>query len=275
MKLPLVSICIPTFNGAKYLEEALESIEKQTYQNFEVVVSDDASQDSTLEIVRKFKKKIDSPVTITSHKPSGIGANWNNCVKYAKGIYIKFLFQDDILEPTCIEEMVNLAETDNEIGMVYCKRSFLFEEGKKRYENWLRNYKDLHIYWKGLHITEGVIVGKTYLKDRNIFSFPENKIGEPTAVLLRKECFVNIGGFSTSFKQALDIEYWLRVMKVYKIGFIDKRLVYFRLHKEQATQINKTQGIQEGRLLLKFQLRNLFWDVHPKVAWKLLKDSIG
>ncbi len=126
-----------------------------------------------------------------------------------------------------------------------------------------------------MHVKEGVTVGRTYLRDKNIFSFPENKIGEPTAVLLRKESFVNIGGFSTSFKQALDIEYWLRVMKYYKIGFIDKRLVQFRLHEEQATQINKTQGIQEGRLLLKFQLRNLFWDVHPKVAWKLLKDSIG
>jgi glycosyltransferase involved in cell wall biosynthesis len=87
----LVSICIPTYNGKKYLNEALESVKSQVYKNIEVIISDDNSTDSTLEICNKFKHEVDFPVYIYSHKPSGIGANWNYIIEKANGDFIKFL----------------------------------------------------------------------------------------------------------------------------------------------------------------------------------------
>src|SRR5690606_24488463 len=88
---PLVSICIPTYNGAAYIAEALESAIHQTYPHLEIVVSDDASTDATLAIVERFKSKTHIPVSVYHHVPKGIGANWNHCVKQANGAYIKFL----------------------------------------------------------------------------------------------------------------------------------------------------------------------------------------
>ena len=103
---PLVSICIPIYNGEAFLAEALASVKTQTYPNLEVVVSDDRSSDASLALVEKFQQEVDLPVRIFTHEPQGIGANWNHCVAKAKGQYIKFLFQDDVLLPTCVEQMV-------------------------------------------------------------------------------------------------------------------------------------------------------------------------
>ena len=124
----LVSICIPTYNGEQFITEALNSAISQTYSNLEIVVSDDASNDATIEIIERFKKKTQIPISIYHHIPCGIGANWNNCVQNAKGEFIKFLFQDDILLPSCVEKMVQLAETKKTIGLVYCKRNFIYDK---------------------------------------------------------------------------------------------------------------------------------------------------
>src|SRR5690606_510544 len=117
---------------------------KQTYNHIEVIVSDDASTDNTLGIVEKFKDSVDFPVTVISHKPNGIGANWNNSIKHAKGEYIKFLFQDDVLLPTCISEMVPIFQENKNVELVACKRDFIVETiASNKVKEWIEKYKDL------------------------------------------------------------------------------------------------------------------------------------
>ncbi|MAY23657.1 MAG: glycosyl transferase family 2 [Flavobacteriaceae bacterium] len=270
-----VSICIPTYNGADYLSEALASVEAQTYKDFEVVISDDASKDDTLQILENFKARVSFPVHIFQHTPKGIGANWNHCVKHAKGAYIKFLFQDDVLLPYCLEEMVNLAKTDPEIGLVYGKRDFLFDTEPKDYTIWLRKCGILHQSWKGITVKQGILDGKAYLRDKNLLNLPNNKIGEPSLVLLKKEVFDKVGYFDTRLSQTLDFEYWYRLMPFYKIAFVDKVLIKFRLHGGQATQKNEKRKTKDARLLPQILMKNLFWKLHPKQRSYLIKEVFG
>ena len=107
--MPLVSICIPTCNGFQFIGEALLSAVNQSYPNLEIIVSDDHSRDDTLKIINEFESKTAIPFHIYNHKPDGIGSNWNYCAQKANGEYIKFLFQDDTLEPDCIEKMMQVA----------------------------------------------------------------------------------------------------------------------------------------------------------------------
>ena len=86
---PLISICIPTYNGESFLEEALDSIVNQTYRNIEVVFSDDASADNTLGIIDKFKSQSNLPIYVFNHLPKGIASNWNHTLEKANGKYIK------------------------------------------------------------------------------------------------------------------------------------------------------------------------------------------
>ena len=197
----LISICIPTFNGAKYLKDALECVKMQTYDNIEVIISDDASTDNTLEIVEVFKNEVSFPVYIFHHPPQGIGANWNNCVIHANGELIKFLFQDDLLEPTCIEEMVNPFLEKKNLGLVFSKRKIIFDSYNKEHIAWIEKYGNLHKAWRKI---KPIQKGRSLLRDPNLLKEPENKVGEPTSVLLSKRVFERVGFFDTNLKQALD-----------------------------------------------------------------------
>ncbi|WP_274475882.1 glycosyltransferase family 2 protein [Mangrovimonas aestuarii] len=268
---PLVSICIPTFNGERFINEAMDSAISQSYSNLEIVVSDDASTDRTLIILEGFKEKTTIPIYIYKHQPSGIGANWNHCVQKANGSYIKFLFQDDVLLPSCIEQMMAVAGFNPRVGLVYSKRGFIYSELTPKITSFIEYYRELHRYWESVGVKEGVLKGTDYLKDRQLLSSPKNKIGEPTNVLLKTDCFKTIGYFNETLKQGLDHEYWYRVMTKYNIGFVNKPLAKFRLHNNQASHVNKSGGLNETDVIYKSYYINLFRYLHSKNKWKLLK----
>lgn len=273
MNNPLVSICIPTYNGQKFITDAMDSAINQTYRPLEIVVSDDASKDATLEMVKSFQNKTDIPIHIFAHKPSGIGANWNHSIKKSKGEYIKFLFQDDILAPTCVEKMMEIAVANKEVGMVYSKRDFLFDSADAKSIEWIQLYSNLHLSWKkNLIINREVTKGTDLLKDENLLNFPENKIGEPTAVLLKKEVFEKVGYFSEVLKQTLDIEFWYRLMKKYDVVYIDEKLLSFRLHNNQATFINAKNELNESKFFYYSMYKKLFWYLCFKTQKKLFYE---
>lgn len=267
---PLVSICLPIYNGEKFLEEALNSVIEQTYKSIELIVSDDNSLDNSLRVITQFKKRVDFPVLVFNHKPNGIGANWNNCVRNSNGKFVKFLFQDDILESTCIEKMVEQALKDDSIGLVYSKRKFLYNSKDFKSIEWIKKYENLHLSWKQNIVLDCKVTnGRKLLKDNNLLKFPINKIGEPTAVLLKKEVFEKIGFFSEALKQDLDIEFWYRSMKFFNVLFIDEALLSFRLHDDQTTAKNSKTRLDESHLFLNSLYRNLFWQLN-KANQKIL-----
>lgn len=260
MDKPLVSVCIPTFNGEKYLQEALDSVRKQTYPNLEVVFSDDSSTDNTLQIISDFKNSYKKPVFIFKHTPQGIGANWNNCVKHANGEFIKFLFQDDLMESTCIEDLLKVFSEKTPLGMVFCKRKILFDQNNKEHINWTDEYKNIHLTWGDL---KRIQKGKDLLKSKNLLQKPINKIGEPTATLLKKTVFKKVGYFNTGLNQFLDVEFWFRIMSKFDIGFVEKELVSFRLHKDQATVLNQNSIKDEKAKLISLVYQKHFHLLHP------------
>jgi predicted O-linked N-acetylglucosamine transferase (SPINDLY family)/predicted SAM-dependent methyltransferase/GT2 family glycosyltransferase len=244
---PLVSICIPTYNGEEFIEETLNTVLRQTYPNLEIIISDDNSQDRTIEIVESFKGKFTCELSILKHGQYGLSQNWNFCIGQAKGKYIKFLFQDDLLEPDAISRMVELAEQDEEIGLVFSPRRLFTTEGDTYYDpNFLERHgaKDIHKGWSNL---KAIQLGQELLKDRNLFSYSINKIGEPTTVLIKKEIFDKVGLFNSDLCQLVDLEMWLRIISECKAGFVNKYLSHFRIHKHQQTNRNSAD---KGLILL-------------------------
>jgi glycosyltransferase involved in cell wall biosynthesis len=242
--MPLVTICIPTYRGEKYLNEALQSVESQTWLNLEIIVSDDGSTDGTLEILRKFSDQSDRAVRILKHAQLGLVQNWNYCIREARGKYVKFLFQDDLLDPDCVSELIKLAEEDDQIGLVFSKRRILLGDGSMepgqdwKQKNWF--LFDLHKHWTQL---VRIQAGADLLNDPQFLQEPLNKIGEPTTVLLRKSALEEVGFFDESLRQAVDSEMWFRILTKYKCGFVDKYLSTYRVHDRQASQDNVDAGI--------------------------------
>ncbi|MDY6940977.1 MAG: glycosyltransferase [Cyanobacteriota bacterium] len=237
---PLVSLCIPTYNGDRFLKLALESAFAQTYPHLEIILSDDGSADRTLEIAAEFQARSSDSIdwceyTIFSHKQLGLAGNWNACLDRARGEYIKFLCQDDLLEPDCVEKMVRLAQQDREIGLVFSSRIFLLEEGVDRLPGLMQLYRGCrqsHLAWSNLQPIQS---GSDLLIDPNLMENPINKIGEPSTVLLRKSIFDRVGKFDPDLHQFVDLEMWWRILLHAKVGFVDRHLSYFRIHPHQQT----------------------------------------
>ena len=259
---PLVSICIPTYNGAEFIREALESALAQTYRPLEIIVSDDGSTDNTLEIVngvlsfeggdlRGLKPNYEplrglkpnyEHVRILSHENYGLVRNWNYCLEQARGKYVKFLFQDDILAPDCVAEMVKLAEEDEDVGLVFSPRELILAQKDKNDEKLVmavQSNRNLHRGWKRLQRLQW---GSDLLNDANLMQHPINKIGEPSNVLLKRDVVLEMGGFDVSLCQLVDVDMWWRMMGRGKIGFVDKSLSFFRVHQGQQTWVNMLTG---------------------------------
>lgn len=268
---PLVSVCIPTYNGAKFILEALNSVSNQTYDNLEIIVSDDNSIDDTLSIVNRFKDVTTIPIYIYHHPPNGIGGNWNNCMEKANGEYIKFLFQDDVLEPDCIKVMIEAFSIDPKVKLVASKRKFILEEDSNNdiIDEWISKYGDLQKEFIATLPNGDVILDKNIFKKDSFLKSPLNKVGEPSTVLFKKSLIKEIGWFNEDLKQILDYEYWYRILKNNKIIVINQLLVSFRIHSMQATNVNRNNDIRDYAIYDKILFDNYYRLLHKKVQTRL------
>lgn len=258
--LPLVSICIPTYNGEKYVQEALDSIKKQIYKNIEVIISDDNSSDRTLEICNKFKSEVGFPVHIHNHKPNGIGANWNNCIKNSNGEYIQFLFQDDKLSIDSISKKLSFIY-ENNLPCVFSKR-YIIDESSQIINtgDWFSRFGDLQKNTISIRYNE-TIINKTILRKLKSYYITDNIFGEPGTFLFEKDLFEKNGYFNEKYKQVLDAEFYYRVLKKYPIGIIPEKLYYFRVHNAQASYQNQIDPrvAEEYNNFKKYIYKNFFF----------------
>lgn len=127
--LPLVSIIVPCYNSEKYISECIDSVLGQDYENIEIIVVDDGSADSSLNILNKYEN-----INVYSQKNSGACIARNNGLKNSRGKYIKFLDSDDFLEPGVIKKQVYLAESLDSNTIVYGDY-YILKEDNRIYEN--------------------------------------------------------------------------------------------------------------------------------------------
>lgn len=226
---PLVSICIPTYNREDTILDAIDCAVNQSYKNIEILVSDDQSKDNTVSIIKKIK---DPRIKLVVQKQNlGMIQNWNYCIKEAKGEYIKFLHSDDLISNDCVEKELNIFLRHRKVSIVTCKRNFI-------------NADDEIIYTMSFGDKTNVADGIKYT-NHFIKKIRENKIGEPSAVMFRKNDAIKAGLFDAKFNQLADLEFWIRLNALGDIGYINKPLCSFRVHEGS----NTTKAIKDGRFI--------------------------
>jgi len=233
----LISICVPTYNGGKYIEACLQSIYEQTYTDFEVIICDDCSNDDTLEIVNAFKGKDSRIKLFINENNLGLVGNWNRCIELASGEWIKFVFQDDLISNTCLEEM--LAATNKDTQMVVCERDYFFEKNtglkiRRMYYDVPRMY-----HFVGDKDVQYISAKKLCVLIRRCF--PANFIGEPSSIMFKKSVIDKIGLFNPKISQLCDLEYCLRVGIIDGFVYIPRILNSFRVHGSSTSQKNNSE----------------------------------
>ncbi len=222
---PKVSICIPTFNSENYLREAIESALRQNDQDLEIVIVDNCSTDHTGTLVKDFQKRGDRRIRFYKNDHNiGLAGNFNKCLEYAKGEYIKFLCSDDLLLPECIERMAAALDAHQSVSLVCSGRLILNRNGEK-------------LGFKGYLSAETIIRGSSATR-RCLFG--KNYIGEPTAVMFRKRDMGRY--FREDLPQLMDMEMWFHLLEQGDLLNIGAPLCAIRLHSGQMTHTNKESG---------------------------------
>src|SRR2546430_854799 len=262
-----VTVCMPVYNGALYIRDAIRSVLNQTVMPQEIIVSDSGSSDGSENIVRDEAQGAQTKVIILPTKTPGMVANWNSTIRAASGKYIKFLFQDDLLHANCLEEMVKMAECDERIGFVFSRRELLVEPSAEGdvITKWLLRYPNLSAAFGELRTSQP---GSLLLRSRELLQEPLNKIGEPTAVLVRTVLFREVGLFNERMRQLVDMEMWIRLMATSHVGYISKTLMSVRVHPQRASSSHNTEEISRSeRDCLCDNLRSP--SIYPMLDWRV------
>ncbi|HLX29950.1 MAG TPA: glycosyltransferase family 2 protein [Casimicrobiaceae bacterium] len=231
--VPGVSICLPTYNGARYLRECLASALAQTHGDFELVVVDDRSTDETMDIIRDVAHA-DSRVRVFENDANlGLVGNWNRCIELSSAPWIKFVFQDDLLATDCVRHLLDAAAAG--FPLISCARDFLFQgdatpETKAPY---LRNRALLDGIYAGSFAMDAHAFCEATLDHIGI-----NLVGEPTAVLLHRDVFRRFGTFDPRLAMYCDAEYWSRVACNTGTMHVPDVLATFRVHAEATSARN-------------------------------------
>mgnify|MGYP005844005933 CR=1 FL=1 len=208
---PLISVIVPTHNRGHLIKRAIESILNQTFQDFEVIVVDDGSTDSTEEVIKKINNN--KVVYVKHDSNKGASAARNTGIKNSRGKYIAFLDSDDIWLKDKLEKQLNefnLSSPDT--AVVHCGVQYIDYKTQQPLTQWI--------------IREDV--------NKNIFNNFGAAPGTPT-MLIRKDALLDVGFFDESIPSHEETELSMRLAKKYKFALVDEFLVLALKNHSQIT----------------------------------------
>ena len=220
--LPLVCICLPTFNVASTVRETLASILAQTYSNLVVHVSDNASTDDTLKVIESIA---DSRVHIHRNDVNiGGEGNFNRCIQLAEGKYTAIFHADDVYESDMVASQVAFLERHPAAGAVFTNATIIDEEGRQigamGLPKGMTALNDLYDF---------STLFKAILRHSNVFICPSAMVR--TQVYQQEiKCWRG-----TEFKSSADLDIWLRILQKHPVGYLQQRLMRYRLSDSQGT----------------------------------------
>jgi len=194
----MVSIIIPTYNYAHYLNETLQSVSEQTYTNWECIVIDDGSTDNTSEIVNEFIKK-DNRFQYKHQQNKGVSAARNLGIKTSKGDYIQFLDGDDLLQTNKIKSQIEIFNKEPTVDIVYNDVRFFDDGNSKLLRPSLKNNKPDD--WLPKFSAKGKAIVEAFSKINFLVM---------NSPLIKKSTFEKVGYFDQTMKALEDWDFWMR-----------------------------------------------------------------
>ena len=225
-RIPLVTICIPTYNSSETIKKTLKSLLNQTYKNLNIIIVDNASKDNTIKIVNSFKNKKIKIYKFKNFLPAE--ENWNRCIKFAKGKYTAIYHSDDIYNKNIVSKQVCFLEKNLDCGAVFTEGALvdinnnLIQKIKapinKSNDNF--NYNNLEVF-------------KILSKDFNFLICPSAMVR--TTIYQKDIRKFNYKFFGSS----ADLDAWLRILKKNEIGIIKQNLISYTISHNQQTTLTR------------------------------------
>jgi glycosyltransferase involved in cell wall biosynthesis len=241
---PRVSICIPTWNGSKYIGDGISSVLAQTLTDFELIVVDDNSTDSTDSVVESFRDP-----RLSFHRNSerlGLVGNWNRCLELASCEYVTIFHQDDVMAPENLAEKVRVLEREPQVGFVYSRVDQIDKDGNSiAYQ--ISNSPEQDCVESGMKLFETLILN-------------DNHVRCPS-VVARRTCYETVGDFDSRLPFTADWEMWMRIALFYDVAYLSRPLAKYRCHagNETGNFLNTTRELEQY-----FMAKKLVLEKHPE-----------
>jgi glycosyltransferase involved in cell wall biosynthesis len=226
LRPPKITVCIPTYNQARYLGDAIRSALAQTEADFELVVYDDASTDETPAVIASFQDPRIRSFRQTQNV--GIARNRNSCVSVARGRYLAWLDGDDVYRPNMLALQAAVLDGDPRVGLVHGNHDVIGDDGRALPD------------WEPPFRQDTVERGEVAFRELML----ANYITAPT-VLIRRECYDCVGGYAQELSRSgEDWELWLRVALHFDIAYTSARVASYRQHAESSSNGTVASGVR-------------------------------
>jgi glycosyltransferase involved in cell wall biosynthesis len=232
--LPSVSVCIPVYNGERYLAETISSVLDQTYRDFELVVLDNASTDNSGRIARSFGDRRIRVETNATTLP--MPENFREAVRLCRARLIKLVCADDLLHPRCLEYQVGPMEADPGIAVVAARRHMIDERSR-------------------VLVPRRGLMGLTGMRSsvevaRHVVRTGANPIGEPGGVLFRREHYFAVGGWRAERPYVMDLDLWIRLLQYGEFLGLPETLAAFRIGQGSSSAVHEAENAAQEKAYL-------------------------
>jgi glycosyltransferase involved in cell wall biosynthesis len=239
---PLVSIVLPTHNGAKYLAISVESCLQQTYSNIELIIVDDCSTDNTPTIIQSFVAKDQRVKYIRNEQNKKLPLSLNTGFEVAKGQYFTWTSDDNYYTPQAIETMVKTLQANPHAGLVYCNYTTIDDDGK--------------------------ITGKKIFNDVN--NSMVKWLGCGACFLYEARLHAELKGYDASAFLIEDYDFFIRALTKTKFVYIPQTdLYYYRLHAASLTSLYGYYNFDLQKIVIERRLPELLTIAsrHDQALW--------
>jgi glycosyltransferase involved in cell wall biosynthesis len=238
------SVVIPVYNCEHYIGEAVESALAQTRPPHEIVVIDDGSTDGTRDVLQRYINSI----KYVYQKNAGEPTARNNGIEVAEGEFIAFLDADDLWLPEKMQLQMECFAKDPECGLVYTD---------------MKTFDETGILEESVRICRNL-----YFPSGWVFAALFNEtLLQTSAAVFRKECVRRVGGFDSRMLVGSDYDFWLRIARNYRFGYVDVPLIMYRQHAGMATR-NLGKALHEGMPWEVFLLKKIL-SLYPEAVQEM------
>jgi glycosyltransferase involved in cell wall biosynthesis len=228
--VPKISICLPNLNNRAFLDERLASIFAQTFTDWELIVSDNFSDDGAWELLQR-AAQAEPRIQLAQAPRHGMYDNWNNCIRRATGDYVYIATSDDTMMPTCLAELAAALDRHADCELAFCP-AVAIDASSREIPAWWPSREAPRFFGEWMnrpHIRraphDGILHAALGMLYESI-----------TQLLIRRSLFDRVGLFRTDFGSKADFEWEMRASLVASTVYVPTALATWRIHPQQATK---------------------------------------
>ena len=211
--MPLISVIVPAYNAQSTIGETVESILNQTFTDFELIVVNDGSTDNTLDIVSSFN---DPRLEVFSYPNAGVSASRNRGTSHAIGTYVSFIDADDLWTPDKLEAQIDALENEPQAAVAYSWTNLIDQSGRFLVRGKYATYSG--------NVYAELLVG--------------NFLESASNILLRRQAFIDVGGFDETLSGAADRDFFTRLAARYSFVAVPRVGVLYRIGNSNSMSSN-------------------------------------